>query len=636
MKAKIRHSLLAAALALAAVPAAVQASDSPFTQTIFFGDSLTDGGYFRPVLAGVVGPTNAAVIGQFTNNPGYVWSQYLADFYGSNAAPAWTGNNTASPTLAGGNNWAVGGARVGTSAAGGLGYTPSLTAQYARYLSSGHTVDPGALYSVWGGANDLFYATGVFQATLLGGGTPAQAQAAVQTIITGAVTAQVGLVGALTQAGAQYILVPTVPDLGKTPQYSTDVNSKAFGNGLTTSYNNALFGGLASANLRVIPLDTYHFLQEVIANPSAFGITNTTGKACATQPAPAGESSLFCSPASMVPGGASYLFADSVHPTAAAHKALADFAIATIEGPRQIAILPHSEAMVGRARAQMVDGAIAGFGKEDGMRWWADVRGDQQRYGAPFHYDGIGPAASFGIGWTSGNLVYGAFAGYGKQDNDFGQRRGEFTQTDAGLGGFVGWRSGAFWANGQLGWTKVSYEVDRAVNLGPATRIHSGSPDGDNLSIGASAGWNFGHGALSHGPVLSVLSQQISIDGYAETDPTLSTSLAYPQQDFDSLVGSVGWQASYAINDHLQPYAKLTYDREFEDAPAQAFAQAQSMPGTLPYAVPGLAFDETYGTMVFGVRSKLLGLDANAGASLTVGQKGGNDATFFLSVGSKF
>ena len=60
------------------------------------------------------------------------------------------------------------------------------------------------------------------------------------------------------------------------------------------------------------------------------------------------------------------------------------------------------------------------------------------------------------------------------------------------------------------------------------------------------------------------------------------------------------------------------------------------MPGTLPYAVPGLEFDDTYGTLLFGVRTKLMGLDANAGASMTVGQKGGNDATFFLSVGSSF
>jgi outer membrane lipase/esterase len=622
MKATFRHSLLAAALALATVPAAVQAADSPFTKTVFFGDSLTDGGYFRPVLIQLVGP-NGALIGQFTNNPNYVWSQYLADFYGSNAQPAWTGNNTASPTLAGGNNWAVGGARVGTDAVGGLGYTPSLATQYARYLSSGNTVDPGALYTIWGGANDMF----AVQAN------PAQAQA----IIGAAVTAQIGLVGALTQAGAQYILVPTLPDLGLTPDARAGgAVGMAQGTALANTYNNALFGGLASSNLRVIPLDTFHFLQEVVANPGLYGITNVSGKACLTQPPPAGSSSLFCSPLSTVPGGSTYLFADGVHPSAAAHKALADFAISVIEGPRQIAILPHSEAVTGRARSQMIDGTIAGFGKEDGMRWWADVSGVQQRYGAPFHYDGFGPALSFGIGWGSGNLVYGAFAGYGRQEHDFGRRLGDFQQTDAGIGGFVGWRGDGLWANAQLGWTKVSYEVDRAVHLGPATRIHSGSPDGDNLTLGASTGWNFEHGALKHGPVLSILSQQITVDGYAETDPTLSTSLAYPQQDFDSLIGSVGWQMSYAINDHLKPYAKVTYDREFEDAPEQAFAQAQSMPGTLPYAVPGLPFDDAYGTLTYGVRSELFGLDITTGSSLSVGQKGANDSSFFLTVSSKF
>ena len=635
MKAKFRRTLLAATLALAAMPVA-QAADSPFTQTIFFGDSLTDGGYFRPVLIQMVGP-NGALIGQFTNNPGYVWAQYLADYYGSNAQAAWTGNATANPTLAGGNNWAVGGARVGTNVAGGLGYTPSLTSQYARYLSAGNSVDPNALYSIWGGGNDLLLASGTFQAAMLGGATQAQAMAQAQPIIAGAVAAEIGLIGALKSAGAQYVLVASAPDLGLTPaSRAGGTAGMALGTSLASSFNTALFSGLASSGISVIPLDTFHFLQEVVANPGAYGISNVTGKACATQPAPAGGSSLFCSPASTVPGGASYLFADDIHPTQAAHRALADYAISVIEGPRQLAILPHSEVMVGRARAQMVEGAIAGLGKEEGMRWWADVRGDQQRYGAPFHYDGIGPAASFGIGWTSGNVVYGAFAGYGRQDNDFGQRRGEFSQTDAGLGGFVGWRSGSFWANGQLGWTKVSFEVDRAVHLGPATRVHSGSPDGDNLSLGATAGFNFGDDHFSHGPVVGLLSQKISIDGYAESDPTLSTSLAYPQQDFDSLIGSVGWQASFAINEHLRPYAKLTWDREFEDAPAQAYAQAQSIPGSLPYAVPGLQFDDNYGTLTYGVRSELFGLDVTTGSSLTVGQKGGDDATFFVRLSSGF
>jgi hypothetical protein len=36
------------------------------------------------------------------------------------------------------------------------------------------------------------------------------------------------------------------------------------------------------------------------------------------------------------------------------------------------------------------------------------------------------------------------------------------------------------------------------------------------------------------------------------------------------------------------------------------------------------------------VRTRLLGLKADVGASLTNAQKGGNDATLFLTVGSDF
>ncbi|WP_374356043.1 autotransporter domain-containing protein [Thermomonas sp.] len=609
---------MTAAIALAAAPAFAGPADSPFTQTIFFGDSLTDGGFFRSLLP----PSVQNVTGQFTTNPGYVWSQYLADYYDSNADVAWKATG-ATPTLSpGGNNWAVGGARTGTDSVGALGYTPSLASQYARYLSSGNTVDPNALYTVWGGANDLF----AVQAN------PAQAQA----IIGGAVTAQIGLVGALTQAGAQYILVPTIPDLGLTPSSRAGgAVAMAQGTALTNSYNSALFGGLASAGLHVIPLDTFHFLQEVVANPGAYGITNVTGTACQPQIT---AQSLTCNPTSLVNPGApnSYLFADGVHPTSGAHKVIGDFAISVIEGPRQIAILPRSASMVGRARSQVVDSAVSGMllAEGDGTHWWADIRGDQQRSQNP-GFDGPGLTGSIGIGWRSGNLTYGAFAGYGRQDIDFGERRGDFRQTDAGVGGFIGWKQDAMWATGQLSWTKLGYDVHRQVNLGQASRVHSGSPDGDNLSAGASAGWNFGDGALVHGPVVSVLAQRISVDGYVE-DSTESTALAYLEQDGDSLIGSVGWQASFAINDHVKPYARLTWDREFEDAPAQAFAQSVSMPGTLPYAVPGLPLDDTYGTLTYGVQSKLLGLDITTGSNITVGQKGGNDASFFLTVSGKF
>ena len=617
MKATLRRTLLTTALALAAAPAFAGSPDSPFSQTIFFGDSLTDGGFFRSLL-----PVNVqSMTGQFTTNPGYVWSQYLAEYYGSNASVAWKATG-ATPAPADGNNWAVGGARVGTSSVGALGYTPSLTAQYQAYLASGNSVDPNALYTVWGGANDLF----AVQAN------PAQANA----IIGGAVTAQVGLVGALTQAGAQYILVPAIPDLGLTPaSRAGGTVGMAQATLLTQAYNDALFGGLASAGLHVIPLDTFHFLQEVVANPSAFGISNVTGTACQPQIT---AQSLTCNPTSYVSPDApnSYLFADGVHPAGGAHQALADFAVSVIEGPRQLAVLPRSAAMVGRARAQAVEGALHGVGAEDGTYWWANVRGDQQRYNQSVGFDGMGGTGTFGVSWRSGNMVYGGFMGYGQQEIDFGGRRGDFRQTDAGLGGYVGWQgSNGLWANAQASWTNLAFKVDRQVNLGLATRHHRGSPDGENVSVGGSAGWNFNRGALVHGPVLSVLAQKISVDGYDE-DSTESTALGFFDQDGDSLIGSAGWQLSYAINDHLKPYARVSWDREFEDAPAQVWAQSRSMSNTLPYAVPGLGFDDSYGTLTYGVRSEAFGFEVTTGSSVTVGQQGGNDATFFLNIGSKF
>ena len=52
--------------------------------------------------------------------------------------------------------------------------------------------------------------------------------------------------------------------------------------------------------------------------------------------------------------------------------------------------------------------------------------------------------------------------------------------------------------------------------------------------------------------MLQVLSQTIEVDGYDENS-TEATALTFQDRDFDSLIGSVGWQVDYAINEHLQP-----------------------------------------------------------------------------------
>lgn len=606
----VRTSLLAVALGVAALPAV--AHDQPFSRTVFFGDSLTDSGYFRPLLPPSVQP----VTGQFTTNPGLVWSQWLADFYGTRAQPNGNGQT--------GDNHAAGGARNGVDTTGALGFTPSLATQAGGYLAAnGGRADPDALYSVWGGANDLFAVAD----------DPANAA----TIIGSAVMAQVGIISSLQSAGARYVLVPNIPDLGLTPSFlAQGPGAAAQGTLLATTYNDALYGALAANGLSVIPVDTFAFLREVVADPAMFGIQNVTGTACMPQIT---AQSLTCNPTSLVSPDApnTYLFADGVHPASGAHRALGDLAVSMIEGPRQIAVLPHSAAGTGRNRAARVGAQASSRGDATGSRWWADVRGDFQRYGHGDHFDGVGPALTVGMDWGDDGLVYGGFLGYGAQGNDWGGRRGNWDQSEVSVGGYAGWtaESGA-WINGQLSYTRLDFDIERQVPLGPALRTHSASTDGSNLTFAVQGGWQFGEGALRHGPVVGVVAQRIEVDGFAESDPTLSTSLAYLDQEFDSTVGSAGWQLDYTIHEGLRPYARVTMDREFEDEAEQAFARSQSIAGSLPYAVPGVGFDQSWMTLTFGARTRLFGMDANIGASVNNGQKGGKHALVFASVGAGF
>lgn len=615
--------LLAAALALAASTPAL--ADDTFSRTVFFGDSLTDAGYFRPLL--VQQNPQAAILGRFTTNPGLVWAEWLADYYGTDARPAVDpslacGPTFCQPALTGGDNYAAGGAMVSADRIGPpFGFTPSMSTQLNYYLgSTGGRADPDALYTVWGGANDLFSIAA----------NPAQAQ----QIIGAAVTAQVGIVGSLQGAGARYVLVPNIPDLGITPSFRAQgAAAAAQGTALATAYNDALYGGLEASGLRVIPLDTFTFLREVVDDPAMYGFANVNGTACQPQIT---AQSITCNPGTYASPGAdqTYLFADGVHPSSAAHRAIADLALGMIEGPRQMAVLPRSAAMTGRGRAERI-GAQVSAPIQDGRRWFADLRGDFQRYGHGDQYDGAGPAFTAGLAWGSGQLTYGGFAGYGRQANDWGRRRGDWDQSEATLGGFVGWQSeNGAWLGAQLSYSQLDIDTQRQVPIGPALRVHRGDTDGSNLTAALHAGWRMGEGALRHGPVLGVVAQRIEIDGFAESDPASSSSLAFPDQDFDSLVGSVGWQVDYTINPHLAPYARLTVDREFEDGAAEAFATSQST--GLAYGVPGLDYDDTWSTLTLGARTSLFGLDANLGVSLNAGEKGGKQTTAFATLGAGF
>src|SRR5690242_19235986 len=239
-----RIRILAGALALAISGSAAAAQ---FDNVVVFGDSLSDNGNLSIAEQLPFAPS------RFTTNPGLVAMENVADYYGI----------TLAPSILGGTDFAVGGAGViNNSAAGPI---PTLQQQVAQYLgATGGKADPNALYSMWGGANDVFYNVALYQAGAI-------TQTQLQTNLQAAAQTELQLIGQLGQAGAKNVMVFNLPDIGETPssiaQGPTAIEQ---GTGISIIYNSALNAGLAQTGVNIIPIDTFGLIHEVIADPSRY------------------------------------------------------------------------------------------------------------------------------------------------------------------------------------------------------------------------------------------------------------------------------------------------------------------------------------------------------------------------------
>ncbi len=78
-------------------------------QVVSFGDSLSDVGTYAPIASAVGG-------GRFTTNPGQVWTQDVAQYYGDTLTAAFTINLAHELSAQGGLGYAEGGSTVATPA----------------------------------------------------------------------------------------------------------------------------------------------------------------------------------------------------------------------------------------------------------------------------------------------------------------------------------------------------------------------------------------------------------------------------------------------------------------------------------------------------------------------------------------
>lgn len=598
---RVLPALLVSLFAAAAAPGAGAAQ---FSGVYVFGDSLSDDGYYRPFLASLgLPPSVVATLGRFTTNPGPVWSEIITQDYGFTPAAS----NTP-----GGNIFAQGGARVAQPSAStppGSAQRPVST-QIDEYLARGNgAADPHALYAVWAGANDIFQNLAVFQA---GGITQDQLQANV----LGAATAEIGLIGRLQAAGARYVMVVGLPDIGATPAFASAGAATAGAvTALSAGYNTTLFSGLAGAGIRVIPVDAFSFLSEVRANPSSYGFTNVTGMACGPFPpitTAATVSSQFCLSSNLVAPNAdhTYLFADSVHPTTAAQAIFAQFADSMIEGPTQYSLLAEAPL---RSRASHVrtidDGLLAGRQAPVG-KLTAFAAGDSSKFDVD---PGIGntgltsdlKSATVGVTMRASEaFTLGLAYGQSNADGSFGENAGAFSTHEqvVSLFGSLNWRG--FYGTGIVSIANIDFrDVHRNIALGPLVRVASSSPDGSNGSAFFSAGYDFTLGHVRIGPMVSVNSQNVTVNAFDESGAG-SADLHIFEQTRNSEIWSAGVHASVEMPGWT-PWLRVTSDHEQRNDARFVTAAPQSLATGNAYDIPAFSGDGSYVTTAFGVNGRV-------------------------------
>ncbi len=290
---------LTRAVPVAPTPAATGAK---YPAIYAFGDSLTDAGNVSLATAGMVPVSPPYADRSFSNGP--VWLQDLAQDLGMPSLK---------PSLAGGTDFAYGGAETGQTPVHAQNPT-DLTSQYTQFLQQSPSPQPGALYAVWIGANDV-----------LDIANNSSLNADQQKMdVQDAVNNEVAVVGGLVAHGARNLLVLNVPDLGSTPyEQARGATTARTATSLASLYNSDLAAALkpleASGALRVDLIDTFSVLDQAKANSAAYGFTNVT------DPVWTGGLTDLSSGALRASGSTQnqFLFFDSLHPTAQAHAMLA-------------------------------------------------------------------------------------------------------------------------------------------------------------------------------------------------------------------------------------------------------------------------------------------------------------------------
>ncbi|MGB6969419.1 MAG: autotransporter domain-containing protein, partial [Methyloceanibacter sp.] len=449
-------------------------------------------------------------------------------------------------------------------------------------FAAGGRFKPSAVVSLFGGGNDFFAFLDRKIVTFgrLSDPTLDEVPAEV-AYVTGNIKSSIR---DLAAAGAKTILVPNIPNIGILPAYLGKPLAgvaTALADQTAVALNAQLGKVARQTNTNIFVVDFATAVDYVRSNPASFGFTNVT-EAC-VQPKTMGV------PASWDPGVVcahpnQYLFWDDVHPTAAAHQILAEYAADTLLAPQTIGAQADFALTNGDNFLRRMQEAILGTGVSD--RGSPMLTGSKQltptpEWGNVFfnvrRADGEGSATAAAVGFDSKvteasggvvirpwrNVALGLMGGIDEGTANLDQARGSIDLQSYHVGAMGGYDNGALFAAAGASFSHDDYDLFRQTFVPQlqSTADTSGNPFG---AFG-SAGYRFNWGRVTAGPLFALRYTNVQIDQYHESGAP-GLDMIVESQEAEQLIGSAGIAAAveYAVGlMTVVPYFNLTLEQDF-------------------------------------------------------------------------
>ncbi|MDD2049904.1 esterase EstP [Pseudomonas putida] len=556
------------------------ATPSPYSTLIVFGDSLSDAGQFPdpgdPSGSGLRF-TNRDANGQYAAVSPMLLGAQLG------IRPSELGAST-SPVNAAlgrpdGNNWAVGGYRTDqiyeSITGSSLTVIPpgnpgagTVLRERPGYLAGGLRADPNALYYLTGGGNDFLQGLVT---------SPAGAVAAADRLAASA--------HALQQGGARYIMVWLLPDLGLTPAFSGTPQQGPLSQ-LSNVFNQELVRQLGQIDAQIIPLNVPLLLQESVNAPQQFGLavgqnlvgTCYSGNGCLENPLYGINSA--------TPDPSKLLFNDSVHPTSAGQKLIADYGYSLLAAPWELTLLPEMAHASLRAHQDELRNQWQSDWQAIGQ-WQAIVAASGQK----LDIDGQRSSASadgHGYNLTLGGSYrldeawrIGLAAGIDQQKLEAGAHDSEYKLDSYLASAFAQYQRNQWWADAALSVGHLDYgDLKRTFALGINERSEKGDTNGEVWAFAARLGYDLAQADSDWhlSPFISADYARVKVDGYSEKGAR-ATALSFDDQESESRRLGLGLLGKYRIAPATQLFAEVAHEHEFEDDQQDLTLNLNSLPG---------------------------------------------------------